>query len=346
MTRIIILLACILMVACTNENPVKGLQTRSTNDSYSAEVIRDKVTKSAFFSITTNREWKLYSGLSIESINTTTPLLEGRGSGEFELNIPLFVRSYFMLKVGDKSTIFAERRLPMEGGFNSRDLGGYKTTDGRTIKWGKLFRADEMHLLTEEDLTYLSSIPLVSVVDYRTEREQSMNPNRHPSSLLHYYSCPFSSGVLAGVDSIQYKSEAQLDTIVMMMNRAFITEERAITSLKHFFNLLEDENNAPLLFHCTGGKDRTGIGAALLLFALGVDEQTVIDDYMLSDIYLLEKFGDIIAVYPNLRPLLTVKPEYLEAGIQQMKDDYGTVERYLIEVMEVDMEKLRDIYLE
>ena len=87
------------------------------------------------------------------------------------------------------------------------------------------------------------------------------------------------------------------------------------------------------------------MGAALVLFALGVDEKTIVDDYLASNIYLGDKYAQYIAKYPNLKPLFEVQKNFIMAGIDRMKKDHGSVEKYLINVLGVDIQKFREMYL-
>lgn len=335
------------MLACSEYEELQqdnAIELRSGNHSTTATITRDKETKAASLSINAQKKWKLYAGPSVESINNT-PLLRGDQSGTFQINVSNDVRSYFMLKANGDHLILSETHLPMAGGYNFRDLGGIKTTDGRTVKWGKILRSDEMNNLTDADLNYLSSIPLISVVDFRSDSERNAAPDRNPSSVRQNYSYAINPGNISSMDSLFYLSESQLDTLMMEMNILFVTDQPIIDQYKDFFSLLQNEENIPLLFHCTAGKDRTGMGAALILYALGVDEYAIMENYLASNIYLEEKYADYIAAYPSLRALFGVKQEFLEAGIQHIKGEYGTVERFLEDVLEVDIEAFREMYL-
>jgi len=148
------------------------------------------------------------------------------------------------------------------------------------------------------------------------------------------------------MESLFYLSESALDTMMMNLNISLVTEPNIINRYKDFFHLLQNEENVPLLFHCTAGKDRTGMGAALVLYALGADDNTVIEDYLESNIYLKYKYAGYIEQYPNLQSLFEVKREFLEAGIQHIKNEYGTVERYLEEVLDVDIHAFRRKFLQ
>jgi len=348
MKKLFILSLSALLLACSEQDDIQNTppETRNTDNSTVATIIRNKETKAASLSIHARKKWKLYAGLRVESIDSANPILRGEGNGMFEVDVPANVRSYFMLKANGDHFILAETHLPMAGGFNFRDMGGIRTSDGRQVKWGKIFRSDEMNTLTDADLDYLSSIPLISVVDFRSESERSAAPDRNPSSVIRNYAYTIDPGSLMNMDSLFYLSESELDSIMMDMNVQFVTDRNIINRYKDFFSLLQNEENIPLLFHCTAGKDRTGMGAALVLYALGADDNTVMEDYLASNIYLADKYAHYIEQYPQLKSLFGVKREFLEAGIQHIKNEYGTVEQYLEEVLDIDIYAFRRKFLQ
>lgn len=102
-----------------------------------ASVITDKETKSASLEITIGGNWELYTGTSVETINFSNPILTGNGNGNFPIDVNDSIRSYFFLKTNIGTAILAERHLPMTGGYNFRDLGGFKTKEGKYVKWEK-----------------------------------------------------------------------------------------------------------------------------------------------------------------------------------------------------------------
>ena len=306
----------------------------------------DKKTKEAYLKIDTKGEWTLYNGKSTDSIDFSKPLLSGTGSGSFKLTTPENQRAYYFLKTQEGTAFLAESQLPMEGGFNFRDLGGIRNKDGKYIQWGKIFRSDELHNLTARDLTYLASIPVVSVVDFRSEEEMQTAPDKLPSSVKKYYAYSIVPGNLnIDIKSLNHLQPTQLDTMMMQMNISFVTDSVYYGRYKEFFSLLMDENKIPLMYHCTAGKDRTGMATALILYALNVDEPVIMENYLLSNLYLEDKYKDIKAEHPVLKSLFDVKPEFLQAGIDQMKKDHGSVENFLRDVLDVDIEKFREMYL-
>lgn len=311
-----------------------------------ASILRDKETKKAQLKVEFAGKWTLYGGSSVESIDFTTPIAEGNKEGLYDLNVNDTVRSYFQLVTEKGKAILAERHLPMTGGYNFRDMGGFKTQDGKYVKWGKVFRSDDLHKLTDADLRYLAHIPMISIVDFRADDEIQLAPDRIPSSAKSYtYSISPGNLASATIEHVINLPANELDSIMIGMNKLFVTDAVCINQYKAFFKLLQNEKNVPLMFHCSAGKDRTGMGAALFLFSLGVDEETIMADYLSSNVYLGDKYAGYIKKYPNLRALMGVDPEFLKSGIDQIKKDHGSVDAYLTNVLEVDTAKMKSLYL-
>jgi len=308
------------------------------------EILRNKQTKAATIRIDIPGEWEIYAGPSVEEIDFSAPVAKGNTTGVFELNVPNDIRSYFQVVTRAGKAILAERHLPMTDGYNFRDLGGYRTIDGRYVKWGKILRSDDLHKLTPEDLTYLGSVPLVSVVDFRSEQEMSDAPDKLPTTATGY-ACSIDPGNLMAAMGSDLKLPGMADSLMREMNRLMVTDPAAIAQYITLFELLQSEKDVPLMFHCSAGKDRTGLGAALILTALGVDEETIMQDYLLSNIYLEEKYSQYIAENSDMKALFTVQPQYIGAAFEQIRKDHGSIENYLTNVLQVDIEKMREMYL-
>lgn len=239
-----------------------------------------------------------------------------------------------------------EHHLPLEGCYNFRDLGGIKTIDGDRIKEGKIFRSDNLDKLTDKDLKYLCTIPLISIVDFRSSDEVKAAPDILPASVKGYYELNIAPGNLNKIQkSITSLTPEQIDTAMMSMNKLLVTDPVNIQQYKSFFDLVQNPENTPLVFHCTAGKDRTGMGAFLFLSSLGVSEKQIFDNYLLSNNYLNDKYASYIAQYPSLKPLFGVKREWLKAGIEQIKKDYLSVENYLSYMLHVNSEQMKELYL-
>ena len=234
-------------------------------------IIKDKQTKATNLHIEIEGNWELYAGTSFESMNRETPILTGDGSGIFPLNISASIRIYFELATQKENLLLAERHLPMTGGYNFRDLGGFKTKDGRYTKWGKLFRADELSGLTEEDLKYLSSIPITSVIDFRAQNEVKRSPDNLPETVRFTYPIAITPGNLSSEGIQANLLSTNIDTQMKYMNRLLVSDPSCVRAFRIFFAIVQNNLSAPLIFHCSAGKDRTGMAAALVLYSLGVD---------------------------------------------------------------------------
>jgi len=310
------------------------------------QIIRDKHSKAASLNIEIEGNWELYAGTSFDSINKATPILAGNGSGVFPLNVSTSIRIYFELVNNGMTLPLAERHLPMAGGYNFRDLGGFRTKEGRYTKWGKLFRADELSNLTDDDLKYLSSIPITSVIDFRAQNEAKRSPDRLPKTVHFTYPIAITPGNLSteGIQANLLKTN--IDTQMKYMNRLLVSDPACVRAFRIFFAIVQNNLSAPLIFHCSAGKDRAGMAAALVLFSLGVDEETVMGDYLSSKIYLSDKYDAFIAKYPRAESIFTVKKMFLQAGINQIKRDHGTILNYLTKVLKVDIVRMRRLYLD
>lgn len=337
----------LIFTACNNRNNTMVKAEYSGEDIRNLiNITRDKETKDASLNVTADGKWTVYAGKSVDEIDFSKPLLEGEGSGNFNLQVNDTARTYFQIVTEKGKAIFSDEHLPMSGGYNFRDLGGIKTKDGKYVKWGKIFRSDDLHNLTDADLIYLNNIPLVSVVDFRAQDEIERGPDKVPASVKEDYALSISPGdILAAASSPDGLTTEQASNIMVKMNEILVTDSACVAQYKKFFDLLQNEANVPLMFHCSAGKDRTGMGSALILSALGVEENVIMDNYLQSNIYLADKYAAYIAERPALKPFFEVKPEYLKAGLDKIKKDHGSIENYLTNVLKVDIQKMKDMYL-
>jgi len=238
------------------------------------------------------------------------------------------------------------RHIPLEGSPNVRDLGGYATADGRVVVEGRLFRAGALNALTDDDVTALAGLGLATVVDFRTPGEiRAAGHDRLPEGLSatalpvgggdldQYYNAAFDAAererLLEGGRNAQ---------ALVGINRAFVADEDERARFGEAVRLIAGAGSLPLLFHCTAGKDRTGWLAAILLTIAGVDRETVMADYLLSNDYflpvgekLLAKFAASgVAIDTDLfRPLIEQRPAYLETAFAEAEALFGSFEGFL-----------------
>lgn len=336
-----------IMQSCNNGEAMKKAFYAGNDITKTTFITRDKDSKAAFLTIQTDGAWSLYGGTSVDSIDFSKTIAEGAGSGIFPLNVPDSVRYYFQLITDEGAAVLSEKHLPMAGGYNFRDMGGIKTSDGHHVKWGKVFRSDDLHKLTNADLRYLASIPLITIVDFRSEEEIQQGADKLPVSVTNHELLSITPGNLRDAAvKLEEIDEHQADSLMMDVNKLLVTNPACIEQYKKYFALLQNEKDVPLMFHCSAGKDRTGMAAALFLFSLGVDEETILNDYLLSNTYLEDKYAENIKVNPALKSLFEVKPSFLKAGLMQIKNDHGTIENYLQKILNVDLEKMKVLYLD
>lgn len=266
-------------------------------------------------------------------------------------------RAFFELVPWDGTppAIVAERRLNLEGAVNFRDLGGYRTRDGRQVRWGRLFRSDDLAELSRSDVVALSRLGIRLVCDFRTLDVQREEPDRSiESGATEALALPIEQ---VGVEPSAMRTAIrtggiaalQIEQLMLRSYESFVTEEQAAWSA--MFARLADPASLPALVHCTAGKDRTGFASALVLLALGVPEATVFEDYLLTNYYQRDFLAFVLRWTPlysffrtdpeDLRPLLEARPEYLQRSLDTIAARYGTLDAYLSEGLGITPEERR-----
>lgn len=175
------------------------------------------------------------------------------------------------------------RDILFEGAANFRDLGGYRTIDGRTVRWQRLFRSADLSGLSEADLDLLDGMGLSMIFDLRSASERSARPSKHRegSAIRRLHRDYEHSGAdLRAIMSDPAVNMATLHGLMVALYRR-LPEEQA-DSFRHVFQALA-AGDTPLVFHCAAGKDRTGALAALILELLGVPRDTIMADFILTN---------------------------------------------------------------
>jgi len=249
------------------------------------------------------------------------------------------------------TTTAPPRLLPLEGGYNLRDMGGYVATDGRAVRYGMLLRSGMMSMLTEADEQHLAGLGIATVCDLRRASERSRDPTRwcEPAG-VHYWSRDYSesSGVLGDLMRGTNPSGAKMREIMINLYREILVDHAP--SYRFMFSRLLG-GHVPLLFNCSAGKDRTGVAAALILGALGVSVDDIYHDYLLTNVHadhtrLAERFG---AVAPEVvKPLLSAEADYLAAMYDSLAQEHGGLDAYLaaLGVDAAGKARLRDLLLD
>jgi protein-tyrosine phosphatase len=249
-----------------------------------------------------------------------------------------------------------ERVVPLQGGQNFRDLGGYRTMDGRTVKWGLLYRSGAMNALTPADFTTLAKRGLRTVCDLRDMRERAKAPVAWPEA--HMPAVFADDYDMTG--DLRAFADPRLDgpraRELMTQFYADIPVRFAGAYRRMFAELAA--GRAPLAFNCSAGKDRTGVAAALLLTVLGVPRATVMQDYLLSNRYFdparAAKQDPNTAAWTRRLPddvvsaLMGVEPAYLDAAFAAIARQPGGMAAYERDQLRLDaamVRRLRAMYL-
>ena len=254
------------------------------------------------------------------------------------------------------------RSLPFSGARNFRDLGGYKTTDGRTVRWGVLYRSDALHKLTDDDLRYISALGLHRVIDFRSQFEKEREADRLPEEL---------ASRLVGIPILDHSTEKfrgtreelvqnlkAVDSSQFMINANREFASRFTPEMRTFYQMLLDSNGQPVLFHCTAGKDRTGFAAATLLRILGVPHEVAMEDYLLTNQYFYRshRWNRVLLrilrgkkFTETIKGFMLARHEYLTAAFETIQLTHGSFENYVLNglgLQENDVARLKSFYLE
>ncbi len=241
---------------------------------------------------------------------------------------------------------------------NLRDLGGYPTGDGGLVRRRQLYRSDHLNLVTDAGLDALRGLGLRTVLDLRMPVERERQPSRLPEGLDIVHPNPIGADGAAQVELLEEVKAGRVSTItvadVVGLYIAMLGDAHQMFG--DVMRTLAEPNRLPALFHCTAGKDRTGLAAALLLDLVGVDESTIVADYELTTHYrskarIAELRGQLAPLgidVEQIIPLLVAPPEALRAALDWIADRGGT-ELYLTDVCGVsptDLIRLREILVE
>jgi protein-tyrosine phosphatase len=221
----------------------------------------------------------------------------------------------------------SQRLIPLEGCLNFRDLGGYPTADGRLVRLGRLFRSDALHLLTPADITRLrDELRIGTIVDLRSSGELN-SEGRGPlgEERIAFHHIPLFDGEQRRAERPPQDSLA--DIYVLMAQFAAEPIARVIRVLA--------ESDAPAVYHCAAGKDRTGVISAVLLGLVGVDDELIVADYALSSANIdaiierlnsAEGYREILSQLPP--ETMHALPRTMEGFLTQMRSRYGSMEGY------------------
>ncbi|MBP2058823.1 protein-tyrosine phosphatase [Lactobacillus colini] len=259
-----------------------------------------------------------------------------------------------------------DRLITLDGTVNFRDLGGYRNKDGQHLKWNKIYRADSLSSLSANDEAKLEEMRVTIDCDLRSTNEQAMAPDQLWDGVqyidCHLYAETRDGSFAKEKDRAVYKFLHHIPKINGTNNFLGEIYQNVILSpasqaafAKVFANLLTLPEDEGLVFHCSAGKDRTGMTAALLLTALGVDDKTISQDYLLTN--QLYSFGLKKQIPSDSEMINLVNRMNVTQGegtaikgvTQTINEGFGGFDKYFIKVLgfsKEDLTRLRELYLE
>ena len=258
------------------------------------------------------------------------------------------------------------RKLPLKGAHNFRELGGYRTQNNKSVKWGILYRSDELHALTAEDIKYLERLKLNTLIDFRSmgERENEPDPilketniRLLPIDVLAESSSEEKDKTQKEIQEELFSGERDLSNLLVDANKDFATT--FTPTYKIFIDTLIENNGQPLVFHCSAGKDRAGFATAIVLSILGVPRDIIIQDYLATNAYTKDEIDRTIQQInisstfkvdtDNIRKVLEVEESYIQAAFDEIDKEWGSMELYFkngLMLSESEIEKIKSLYLE
>ena len=260
-----------------------------------------------------------------------------------------------------------QRLIDVTGGVNFRELGGYPTTSGQTVKWHRVIRTASLAALTDADQARLVNYGIRLDVDFRSNTEVAAAPDRIPAQITYRHLPVFKED-----ETDNSKSNEQIRNELGMTERTghdemlkvyrhMVMDSQSQAAYQAFFAALLTTGGTDegLLFHCTAGKDRTGMGAALFLGALGVDQATIKQDYLMTNqltkrqvqtrLNEARQAGLNAEMLDSLRSLITVSGDYFDTGLATIRENYGDLQTYLNQALAVsdhDLADLKTLYLD
>ena len=244
-----------------------------------------------------------------------------------------------------------DREIHLKGTTNTRDIGGYTTSDLRTIRPGQIIRSENLSRLTEADFQKLEEIGVKTVIDLRTDKEHEKKPTvwlgDNPPQFYHF--------PVGDADDAWFKAQRSLikrnkfsarDSQELMVDGYRTIAEDGVSSYEQVMKVVLDQSNWPVLIHCNAGKDRAGIATTLILEAIGVDRETIMEEYLLTnEIGRSKEKAELMAKESSKSrrisrgpsadawyPIVGVQPEMLEAYYTTVETQYGSMDAFLNEL--------------
>lgn len=274
-----------------------------------------------------------------------------KSAARFAVGVSAVIMSFAVLPLtglAQSGDVPAERVIDLDGTTNTRDIGGYETRDGRAVLWRQIIRSEKLSRLTAQDFQMLEEIGIRTVIDLRTHKEHRKSPTvwigDHPPRFFHFpIGDANSDWFQAQRTMIKRNQFTKKQSQALMVDGYRMIANDGVESYRKLMAVVKDPDNWPLLVHCSAGKDRAGVAVALILEAVGVERQTIMDDYLLSnELGRSRDKAELMAreSRKNRRgrasptadawfPVVGVDSEMLEAFYATVEQSYGSVDGFL-----------------
>jgi protein-tyrosine phosphatase len=296
------------------------------------------------------------SSVLLRSAEGKTHVLPLRGDSVLRLKNQM-ARPAFMILTGDDTLTVLNRRLDFGKMVNFRDLGGLKTTEGRTVKWGKIFRSDNLSTLKTREFERFNDLNIKTVYDLRTDHEIKGKEDHLPTGVQYVHSPTVkdNEGQIAQLRARVIKGEiseeqATYQTIGFYHDAAAVNMGSLTGIIQQIIN-----SDEPVLYHCSAGKDRTGIVSALILSILRVDRAMIMKEYLMSNYYRRAKTEKMMGkarlariIKPKLdlkaiRVFMTVDERFLNAFFEVIDNEYGGMDKFIRNQLGIDDDARKQI---
>jgi protein-tyrosine phosphatase len=253
-----------------------------------------------------------------------------------------------------------DRVIHLKGTTNTRDIGGYQTSDQRSLRWRQIIRSENLSRLTAKDFQKLEEIGLKTVIDLRTDHELKKAPTvwqgDNPPQFYHFPVGDSHNDWFNAQRKMMKKSRfTEKQALEHMMNGYTMFAEVGQPSFQKMMDVILDPSNWPVLIHCSAGKDRAAVAVAIIMEALAVDREIIMEDFMLTnEIGRSEEKAVILAKEGRSAgggrgsargpsadawyPIVGVQPEMLNAFYASIDEQHGSMDAFLTE-MGIDQEK-------
>lgn len=247
-----------------------------------------------------------------------------------------------------------QRLIPLDQAMNFRDLGGYQNRQGQSVRWGRVFRADSLSYLDDHDQSILKGLRLRTVCDLRSTYEQEMAPDKLDPSwqLIDCHVYPQDGDENKQLDLV---SNDQPSPFADMYQSTLLSTHSQAMFARVLHAILDLPQDGSLVFHCSAGKDRTGMMAAIILALLDVDDETIIRDYLLTNqLYRfsasdqLPSDNDITKLVANMN-LTHGVGQVMQTFLGDMRSGWGSIDQFArqqLSMTDADLDKLKNMLLE